>query len=113
MLSNLENANWVKIFGICPKAEHTVMENCKKVIKGCTIHTLNDILRNHMAVELRLLALCDVAEGLSYIHSKEVVNDIKPHNVLVSGENKAGYNLTITDYSGVSSGVISQRILLS
>lgn len=39
-------------------------------------------LGNRMPVELRLLALCDVA-GLTYLHSKGVVHDdIKPHNVL-------------------------------
>lgn len=41
---HLENANLVKILGICPKAGQIVMEYCEKVIEGCTIHTLNDIL---------------------------------------------------------------------
>ena len=50
---------------------------------------------NRMPVELRLLALCDVAEGL---HSEGVVHDnIKPHNVLVSGENEGDYNYKITN----------------
>ena len=109
---HLENTNLVKILGICPKAGQIVMEYCEKVIEGYTVHTLNDILvqlGNRMPVELRLLALCDVAEGLSYLHSEGVVHgDIKPHNILVSGKNEGDYNFKITDYSGISSGVISQ-----
>ena len=109
---HLDNPNLVKILGICPKAGQIVMEYCKKVIEGCTIHTLNDILvqlGNRIPVELRLLALCDVADSLSYLHSEGVVHgNIKPHNVLVSDENEGDYSFKITDYSGISSGVISQ-----
>ena len=50
-----------------------------------------------------------MAEGLSYLHSQGIVHgDIKPHNVLVSGKSEGDYNFKITDYSGISSGVISQ-----
>ena len=113
---HLDNPNLVKILGICPKAGQIVMEYCEKVIEGCTIHTLNDILvqlGNRMPVELRLLALCDVADGLSYLHSEGVVHgDIKPHNVLVSGENEGDYSFKITDYSGISQ-FIAQSIQLA
>ena len=89
-----------------------LMEYCEKVIEGFTVHTLNDILvqlGDCMPIELRLLAMCDVAEGLSYLHSQGTVHgDIKPHNVLVSGKSEGDYNFKITDYSGISSGVISQ-----
>ena len=66
-LFHLEHINIVKVFGICPKAGQVVMEYCEKIVDGFTIHTLNDMqvhLSSDMPVELRLLALSDVAEGL-------------------------------------------------
>jgi len=103
---HLEHENLVKVLGICPKSGLIVMEYCEKVIENCTVHTLNDVLLqlgNRIPIQLRLLALCDVAEGLSYLHSQGVVHgDIKPHNVLVVGENEGDYNFKITDYCGIS-----------
>ena len=86
------------------------MEYCEKIIEGCTVHTLSDVLLqlgNRMPIQLRLLALCDVAEGLSYLHSQGVIHgDIKTLNVLVEGENEEDFSFKITDYCGIS--VISQ-----
>jgi len=54
-----------------------------------------------MSVELRLLALSDVAESLEYLHSQGLVyGDIKPQNVLVSGQTDEEYIFKLTDYSG-------------
>ena len=70
---SFENINLVKIFGICPKVGQIVMEHCKKVIEGCTVHTLND-LGNCMPKELTMSALSDVAEDLAYLHNQGVVH---------------------------------------
>jgi len=60
-------------------------------------------LGNDMSVELRLLALSDVAEGLEYLHSQGLVHgDIKPQNVLVNGRTNQEYIFKITDYCGVT-----------
>jgi len=85
----LNHVNIVKVYGICPKAGQIIMEYCEKKVGDCTIHMLSHMqihLGNDMPVELRLLALSDVAECLEYLHSQGLVHgDIKPQNVLVSG----------------------------
>ena len=56
-----------------------------------------------MPVELRLLALSNIAEGLEYLHNQGLVHgDIKPQNVLVSGQTDEEYIFKITDYCGVT-----------
>ena len=63
------------------------MEYCKKSIGGYSIHTLSHMqvhLGSDMPVELRLLALSDVAEGMEYFHSQGLVHsDIKPQIFLL------------------------------
>ena len=59
-------------------------------------------LSSDMPVELRLLALSDVAEGTEYLHSQGLVHgDIKPQNILVSGQTDGEYIFKITDYRGI------------
>ena len=83
------------------------------MVESFTIHTLNDMqvhFGSDMPVELRLLALSDIAEGLEYLHSQGLVHgDIKPQNVLVSGQTDEEYIFKITDYCGVSSKSSSLR----
>ena len=90
----------------CPKAGQIVMEYCEKIVDGFTIRTLGDMqvhLGSDMPIELRLLALSDVAEGLEYLHSQGLIHgDIKPQNVLVSGQTDEEYIFKITDYSGIN-----------
>ena len=82
------------------------MEYCKKIVDGFTIRTLSDMqvhLGSDMPIELRLLALSNVAEGLEYLHSQGLIHgDIKPQNVLVSGQTDKEYIFKITDYSGIN-----------
>ena len=105
-LFHLEHTNIVKVYGICPKAGQVVMEYCEKIVNSFTIHTLHDLqvhLGSEMPIELRLLALSDVAEGLEYLHNQGLVHgDIKPQNVLVSGLTDEEYIFKITDYCGIT-----------
>ena len=105
-LFHLNHTNIVKVYGICPKAGQIVMEYCEKLVGDFTIHTLSHMqvhLGSDMPVELRLLALSDAAEGLEYLHSQGLVNgDIKPQNVLVSGQTEEEYIFRITDYCGIT-----------
>ena len=54
-----------------------------------TFRTLGDLLTHYgdnLPVEHRIMALCDIAEGLQYLHSNGLVHgDTKPHNILVAG----------------------------
>ena len=100
-LFHLEHTNIVKIYGICPKAGQVVMEYCEKIVDGFTTHTICKCI--WVVTYLRLLALSDVAEGLEYLHRQGLVHgDIKPHNVLFSGQTDEEYIFKITDYSGIT-----------
>ena len=52
-----------------------------------------------LPVAHRTVALSDIAEGLQYLHSNDLVHgDIKPHNVLVAGSEQE-ILFKITDYA--------------
>jgi len=60
------------------------MEYCETAVDRYTLMTLGDLLlhySNDLPQQLRIVALCDVSEGL--IHG-----DIKLHNVLVAGSDQ-------------------------
>ena len=89
------------------------MEYCEKIVESFTIRTLNDMqvhFGSDMPIELRLFVLSNIAEGLEYLPGQGLVHgDIKPQNVLVSGQTDEEYIFKITDYCGVSSKSSSLR----
>ena len=99
---HLEHDNVVKVYGICPKVGYIVMEYCQKVVDGQELKTLGDLLLHYgssVPEELRITALCDVAEGLQYLHSQGLVHgDIKPQNVLITGSDSE-FLFKLTDYA--------------
>jgi len=52
------------VHDICPKAGQIVMEYCEKLVGDCL----------DMPIELRLLALNDVAEALEYLNSQGLIH---------------------------------------
>jgi len=54
-----------------------------------------------LPVELRIVALCDVSEGLQYLHGESLIHgDIKPQNILVTGFDQE-FVFKITDYAWI------------
>ena len=59
---------------------------------------------NDLPLDLKVLALVDVSEGLGFLHANGIVHgDLKPLNVLVSGNDEEEFISKVTDYA--SSGV--------
>ena len=103
-LFHLRHDNIVQVLRICPRVGCIVMEYCQKLIHGHTLRTLGDLLlyyASDLPVQLRIAALCDVAEGLQYLYSQSLTHgDIKPHNVLDTGSDQE-FVFKITDYACV------------
>ena len=101
-LFKLKHDNLVQVYGICPNKGYIVMEYCHIILDNCTLRTLGDLLLHygdHLPVELRIMALSDIAEGLQYLHCNGLVHgDIKPPNVLVTGSGQE-FLFKITDYA--------------
>ena len=83
-----------------------MLQLCEKCIHGHTVHTLVDIMglyNNDLPAELKVLALLDIIEGLTYLHSNEVTHgDIKPLNILVAGSHEDDFIFKVTDYASSS-----------
>lgn len=78
-----------KIYGLCPQTGCIVMELCEKKIEDQTVHTLEDLMiiyGDDMPLDLKVIALADIIEGIEFHHNNGVIHgDVKPSNVLVDG----------------------------
>lgn len=65
------------------------MELCEKKIGEQQIHTLEDLMVTYgdeMPLDLKVIALADIIEGIEFLHNNGVIHrDVKPSNVLVNG----------------------------
>jgi len=94
----------VQTLGVCPESGWIILELCQMKLSGKCMHTLLDVIAAYseedFPMELRIAALADVIEGIEYLHSNGVVHgDIKPLNVLVSGNGNGEFTFKVTDYS--------------
>ena len=100
---HLQHPKVVKTLGLCPNAGLIILELCEKVLGDQTLHTLIDMISafggKDLPLDLRITVLADIIEGISYLHSKGVVHgDIKPLNVLVSGDESDEFIFKVADY---------------
>ena len=61
------------VLGLCPKSGYVVLELCEKIIHNQTVHTLIDVLNMYgddLPLNLKILALVDVSEGLGFLHAE-------------------------------------------
>ena len=68
-LFKLKHDNLVQVYGICPNKGYIVMGYCHIILGNCTLRTFGDLLLHygdHLPVELRIMALSDIAEGRSF-----------------------------------------------
>ena len=102
-LFNLSHPNIAQVHGICPQTVLIILEYCSKSVNGFTVTTLAGLLLhlgNGIPMELRLLALIDTAEGVQYLHHKNIVHgDIKLQNILVCGATEDNFVFKTTDYA--------------
>ena len=102
-LFNLSHPNIAQVHGICPQPVLIILEYCSKSVNGFTVTTLAGLLLhlgNGIPMELRLLALIDTAEGVQYLHHKNIVHgDIKLQNILVCGATEDNFVFKTTDYA--------------
>lgn len=93
----------VSVLGLCPNSGCIILELCEKTVHSHTVHTLVDVMSlysNNLPIDLRILALLDITEGLNFLHSNGIVHgDLKPLNVLVSGNDEDEFVFKITDYA--------------
>ena len=93
----------VSVLGLCPNSGCIILELCEKTVHSHTVHTLVDIMGlygNDLPIDLRILALLNITEGLNFLHSNGIVHgDLKPLNVLVSGNDEYEFIFKITDYA--------------
>lgn len=116
-LFHLKHDNVVQVLGICPKAGYIVMEYCETVVHGHTLRTSGELLLHYgsdLPVELRIVALCDVSEGLQYLHGESLTHgDIKPQNVLVTGFDQDYACIMNINNSQMSSRSLSLKQLMT
>ena len=111
-LFDLKHPNIVRIFGICHKDGQIILEYYEKRMQRVIIIILDNKhlqFGNFILRDLTITAVIDVADGLHYLHERELVHgDIKPLNVLVCGEQDEEYTFKIMDYACVGNKVNTQ-----
>jgi len=94
-----------KIYGLCPQSGYIIMELCEKNLGDEVVHTLEDLMVTYgseMPLNLSLIALTDIIEGVEFLHSNGIIHgDIKPSNVLVTGLHHDEFIFKLTDYVSV------------
>ena len=107
-LAKICHPNIVKCYGLLlGQMKSFVMEYCFKSIndgfEDIIIHSLLGLLRTMedlLAVDIRLKALIDITNALSFLHDKNIVaGDIKPSNVLVAGGTTETFVFKLSDFS--------------
>ncbi len=85
----LDHNNIVKLHGTCIKADnrvHLVMDMCQM-----TLHKLLHEKEDELTVSQQNAIMRGIVRGLEYLHQKNIIHrDIKPLNVLVSGDVEHG-----------------------
>ena len=65
-----------------PNSGYIVLGLCEKIIHNQTVHTSIDVMNmygDNLPLDLKVLALVDVSEGLSFLHANGIVyGDLKP-----------------------------------
>jgi len=93
------------MFGLCPNSGYVVLEFCEIQIGDHRIHTLENLMTmygDELPIDLKLLAMTDVIEGIEFLHTHGIIHgDIKPSNVLVNGNNDE-FEFKLTDYANAT-----------
>ena len=92
-LTRLEHPNIIRCLGLCEGNGQLVLELAEKQILLSTqsydVHSLRqllDLVGENLPIQLKFEALRQVAEGLVYLHGKNIIHgDLKSGNVLISG----------------------------
>ena len=94
-----------KIHSLCPQSGYVIMELCEKKLGDEVVHSLKDLMviyGNEMLLDLSIIALTDIIEGVGFLHSNGIIHgDIKPSNVLVNGLHHDEFVFKLTDYANV------------
>ena len=94
-----------KIYGLCPQSGYVIMELCEKKLGDEVVHSLEDLMviyGNEMPLDLSIITLTDIIEGVGFLHSNGIIHgDIKPSNVLVNGLHHDEFVFKLTDYANV------------
>ena len=106
-LLSLNHKNIIKCYGIILEKSTFVLEYCEAVIfddgKINRLHTLLGLLQlmeDDIPIEVRNNAIKGVANGLTYLHSRNMTaGDLKPSNVLLSQEDNGEIVFKLSDLS--------------
>ena len=97
LMKQLINPFTVRVYGL------TTVDNCLAIVmefgQGGTLKNLieNPVFRAD--VELQYCILRDIAYGMKYIHSQNIVHrDIKPANILIFEERHSKFRAKVSDY---------------